>query len=289
MKLDKCETLPKSGIVMLSYTIPRRMKLARWLSIVFHPFVMVGVMVGAAAAARQTRGEAVRSVGDRGAVHRRSPGGADVAPGAARQMGERRRVESRRASHSVYRRRRRDRRAARVPSAASSAVVHGPWRSCDARHDGRVRPSPRDGSKCRCTWRLRRWRRTALASSRDRRSATRCCWRCRRSHGRGSPCSGTRRSKWRSARSSAPAQERRSTICDCQARAAFAPASAGGRSRSFLRPSSEAARCTIRGSQAPGTPEAFRDYLSRQQDPRGAAFFVWLERAARSGRRRQPQ
>ena len=37
--------------------------LARWLSIVFHPFVMVGVMVGAAAAARQTAGEAVRSVG----------------------------------------------------------------------------------------------------------------------------------------------------------------------------------------------------------------------------------
>jgi membrane-associated phospholipid phosphatase len=36
---------------------------ARWLSIVFHPFVMVGVMVGAAAAARQARGEAVRSVG----------------------------------------------------------------------------------------------------------------------------------------------------------------------------------------------------------------------------------
>jgi membrane-associated phospholipid phosphatase len=40
-----------------------RVTLARWLSIVFHPFVMVGVMVGAAAAARQTAGEAVRSVG----------------------------------------------------------------------------------------------------------------------------------------------------------------------------------------------------------------------------------
>jgi membrane-associated phospholipid phosphatase len=37
--------------------------LARWLSIVFHPFVMIGVMVGAAAASRQTAGEAVRSVG----------------------------------------------------------------------------------------------------------------------------------------------------------------------------------------------------------------------------------
>lgn len=36
--------------------------IARWLSIVFHPFVMVGVMVGAAAAARQTAGEAARSV-----------------------------------------------------------------------------------------------------------------------------------------------------------------------------------------------------------------------------------
>jgi hypothetical protein len=37
--------------------------IARWLSIVFHPFVMVGVMVGVAATARQTAGEAVRSVG----------------------------------------------------------------------------------------------------------------------------------------------------------------------------------------------------------------------------------
>ena len=36
--------------------------LARWLSLVFHPFVMIGVMVGAAAAARQTAGEAVMSV-----------------------------------------------------------------------------------------------------------------------------------------------------------------------------------------------------------------------------------
>jgi hypothetical protein len=35
---------------------------ARWLSIVAHPFVMVAVMVGSAAAARQTQGEALRSV-----------------------------------------------------------------------------------------------------------------------------------------------------------------------------------------------------------------------------------
>ena len=35
---------------------------ARWLSIAFHPFVMVAVMVGVAAAERQTTGEAVRSV-----------------------------------------------------------------------------------------------------------------------------------------------------------------------------------------------------------------------------------
>lgn len=39
------------------------MTVARWLSIVFHPFVMVGVMAGAAAAARQATGEVVRSVG----------------------------------------------------------------------------------------------------------------------------------------------------------------------------------------------------------------------------------
>jgi hypothetical protein len=36
--------------------------IARWLSIIFHPFVMVAVMVGTAAAARQTAGEALRSV-----------------------------------------------------------------------------------------------------------------------------------------------------------------------------------------------------------------------------------
>jgi hypothetical protein len=39
------------------------MRAARWLSIAFHPFVTVSVMVGAAAAARQTASEAVRSVG----------------------------------------------------------------------------------------------------------------------------------------------------------------------------------------------------------------------------------
>jgi hypothetical protein len=36
--------------------------IARWVSIIFHPFVMVGVLVGTAAAARQTAGEALRSV-----------------------------------------------------------------------------------------------------------------------------------------------------------------------------------------------------------------------------------
>ena len=36
--------------------------IARWLSVAFHPFVMVGIMVGTAAAARQTAGDAVRSV-----------------------------------------------------------------------------------------------------------------------------------------------------------------------------------------------------------------------------------
>jgi ribosomal-protein-alanine N-acetyltransferase len=29
--------------------------------------------------------------------------------------------------------------------------------------------------------------------------------------------------------------------------------------------------------QAPATPEAYRDYLSKHQEPRGAAFFIWLE------------
>lgn len=38
------------------------MTIARWLSIMFHPFVMAGVMVGAAAAARQSTEAAVRSV-----------------------------------------------------------------------------------------------------------------------------------------------------------------------------------------------------------------------------------
>lgn len=36
--------------------------LARWLSVVFHPFVMVGVLVGVAAAARQPAGEAMRTI-----------------------------------------------------------------------------------------------------------------------------------------------------------------------------------------------------------------------------------
>lgn len=29
--------------------------------------------------------------------------------------------------------------------------------------------------------------------------------------------------------------------------------------------------------QPPGTPQLYRDYLSNHQDPRGAAFFIWLE------------
>jgi ribosomal-protein-alanine N-acetyltransferase len=29
--------------------------------------------------------------------------------------------------------------------------------------------------------------------------------------------------------------------------------------------------------QAPDTPVAFREYLSKRQEPRGAAFFIWLE------------
>jgi membrane-associated phospholipid phosphatase len=39
-----------------------RLTLARWLSLVLHPFVMIGVMAGTAAAARQPAGEAVMSV-----------------------------------------------------------------------------------------------------------------------------------------------------------------------------------------------------------------------------------
>ena len=38
------------------------MRLAHWLSVVFHPFVMVGVMVGVAASARQTQGDALRAI-----------------------------------------------------------------------------------------------------------------------------------------------------------------------------------------------------------------------------------
>lgn len=29
--------------------------------------------------------------------------------------------------------------------------------------------------------------------------------------------------------------------------------------------------------QAPATPQAFRDYLSKRQEPRGAAFFLWID------------
>ena len=41
---------------------PRHLSLARWLSIVLHPFVMIGVLVGIAAGSRQSGGEALRSV-----------------------------------------------------------------------------------------------------------------------------------------------------------------------------------------------------------------------------------
>lgn len=44
------------------YDSPLR-TIARWVSFAFHPFAMVAVMVAVAAAARQTPGEAARSVG----------------------------------------------------------------------------------------------------------------------------------------------------------------------------------------------------------------------------------
>ncbi|RPI55671.1 MAG: hypothetical protein EHM55_07175 [Acidobacteria bacterium] len=40
----------------------RQLSIARWVSVVFHPFVMVGVMVGTVAAARQAAGDAARTV-----------------------------------------------------------------------------------------------------------------------------------------------------------------------------------------------------------------------------------
>jgi ribosomal-protein-alanine N-acetyltransferase len=32
--------------------------------------------------------------------------------------------------------------------------------------------------------------------------------------------------------------------------------------------------------QPPGTPDAFREYLARRQEPRGSAFFIWLEESS---------
>jgi len=42
---------------------PTPQSLARWLSILLHPFVSVGLMVGTVAAARQSTGDAIRTVG----------------------------------------------------------------------------------------------------------------------------------------------------------------------------------------------------------------------------------
>ena len=168
--------------------------IARWLSIVFHPFVMVGVMVGAAAAARQTMGDAVRSVGLVMLF--------TIVPLAVLmwrqvrrgEMAKRRRLKSGRAAHPVYRRGYRARDAARISSAVQFAVVHGPWRGCDVRHDGGVRGCDAMGQGVaahgvRSARRRLRWR------SCDRRSDTCSCWHCRRLRGRASRCSGTRRSK----------------------------------------------------------------------------------------------
>ena len=113
--------------------------IARWLSIVFHPFVMVGVMVGAAAAARQTAGEAVRSVGTVVLF--------TIVPLAVLMWRQVRRGQW----ENVDASNRGERPILYVVGGAgvvallayvgrdSSAVVHGARGDCDARHDGPVR------------------------------------------------------------------------------------------------------------------------------------------------------
>ena len=99
--------------------------------------------------------------------------------------------------------------------------------------------------------------------------------RCRRSRGRDSPCTGTRRSKSRSGRSSAPARRRRFITCDWQARSHSARRPGGRGGVSGGRRAKPRASSSL--GPGPGTPDAYRDYLSKHQDARGAAFFVWLE------------
>jgi len=54
--------------LMIHQLMIRQLMVARWLSIIFHPFVVVGVMVGTVAAARQAAGDAVRTAGAGAAV-----------------------------------------------------------------------------------------------------------------------------------------------------------------------------------------------------------------------------
>lgn len=77
--------------------------------------------------------------------------------------------------------------------------------------------------------------------------------------------------RWRGRRGSLPVTEER--VCIRPGRPEDEPQflAAVERSRTLHHP----------WVQAPATPDLYRDYLSKHQEPRGAAFFVWLEDPAR--------
>ena len=112
------------------------MTAARWLSVVLHPFVMVGVMVGTAAAARQTADGGGPQRGDRRRCSRSCRWRVLMWRQVRRGDGKTPTPPIRAERRFSNRGRHRGRHAARVSPAISAAVVLGPWRGYDARHAG---------------------------------------------------------------------------------------------------------------------------------------------------------
>ena len=110
---------------------------------------------------------------------------------------------------------------------------------------------------------------------RVRRLATCCCLRCRRSGGLGSSCNVARRrgSLWCDPRrrhfgyTAFPVTDERVLIRRAGLTDEAEFLAAVDRSRRLHQP----------WVRPPNTPDAYRDYLAKHQEPHGITFFIWLE------------
>ena len=259
---------------------------ARWLSIVFHPFVMVGVMVGAAAAARQTRGEAVRSVGVVMLF--------TIVPLAVLMWRQVRRGKWENADASN----RADRPMLYIVGGIALVALLA-YLLLLRPQSFMVRGVVATFGMMAVCAGATRWIKVSLHMAFATLAAAALAlarspigyvlllalpaiaW-SRLTLQRHTPLEVTL-----GATIGAGAGDRHALFVTTE-RVQIRPASAEDEPE-FLAAVERSRVLHHPWVAAPGTPEAFREYFSRQQDPRFAAFFIWIERAARTGWRRQSQ